>query len=399
MNANQSKRQPGEVLAVLDLRSAPEAWLAMTCGLSVAVRALLTLQHAGFQRAFLVGEAAQEALRQVESHPYHALEIQIAGEIPPGSDAPRLLFRHPVIFTSSAVQRLADQATTAGFDVPLNPDEESDNYLVPAQTAAERRRAAHRLRQSCRKPVEFSGIWSALFQQSISLLMARVVCRLPVTPNAVTILAFLVGLVALPLYIEGSHLAVAIAGGVLVFNALLDMLDGQIARLKFRFSNFGEQLDQLGDSTLNTLLLAPVGIGLHHTTGQIAWEIIGWAGSIGSALYLLIIRYYLWKKGHSGYTTGMQFWYWLDKQGRPKASKVAKAAPPKSGIRRYLVSKYFLRKDFTFTMFLVFGLFNLHFVPLCLMAFGRIHYGMVALIQFTFFHNRIRFVGSHRGNI
>jgi len=121
-------------------------------------------------------------------------------------------------------------------------------------------------------------------------------------------------------------------------------------------------------------------------------------GSAGAAAYLLVIEYYVFRQRHSGYTTGMMFWYRLDREGNPKSAPSRAPARPKTGLRRYLVAKYALRKDFLFTLFLIFGLADLHVVPFCLMAAGYVQYGGTALIQFLFFHNRIRFVGSHKGS-
>lgn len=63
-------------------------------------------------------------------------------------------------------------------------------------------------------------------------------------PNMVTLLAIAAGLTAIRLAIEGNF---ELAVGALIFAAILDGIDGRVARLLKSTSNFGAQLDSLAD--------------------------------------------------------------------------------------------------------------------------------------------------------
>ncbi len=382
---------------VLDLRENESAWRANLLGLSVAVRALMTMRHAGIKKATLVGPAAETIKAAAMAHPYNILDIVCAEEMPESDGEPRMILESPLVVSSEAVRQLVKNASQEDLHLPSGVAAEELDFLVPVGDGSGRRLAGRKIRKSCRKPVEYSGIMSVLFKQSIVLQMTRVVSQLPITPNAVTVLSLLIGIVAIPFYLDASYGAAIIGGAILFTNNLFDILDGQIARMKFRFSSFGERLDNLADGTLNVLILAPIGIGLHRSTGLVLWEILGWAGSVGSLSYLLMVEYYSWKKGLSGYSTNMQFFYRLDKSGKPKSAPVHTA--PKTGIRRYLAPKYFMRKDFLFTMYLVFGLLGLHMVPFCLMVAGSVEYGVISWLQVLFFHDRILFASTHKGTV
>lgn len=388
---------PADVEAIVDLREGGEAWHANVCGLTVATRLLMTLRHAGTKRVVLVGELAERIREDAEKHPYNNLEIVIADDVPAVDSSPRLVITEPIVLSSDAVKSVSPSATPEGVELPAQWKEEDKGFVVPVTTAAGRRLAGKRIRKSCRKPVEFSGIMSVLFKQSIVLQMTRLVSRTPLTPNTITVLSLFIGVIAIPLYLDASYTSVVIAGAILFTNNLFDILDGQIARMKFRFSPFGERLDNLIDGTLNVLILAPIGIGLHKSTGHVHWEIMGWVGSAGSLSYVLMVEYYSWRKGLSGYATNMQFFYRLNRDGEPKRPPVHTA--PKKGIRRYLAPKYFMRKDFLFTMYLVFGFFGLHMVPFSLMVAGSLEYGLISWVQVLFFHDRIRFAGTHKGSV
>lgn len=397
MPADTEQTPTAGLQLVVDLRDAEQAWAAKVCGLSVAVRALMTARHAGVKKVVLVGPRAEEFKAAAMAHPYNALSISTSDEMPETGDEPRMVFSSPLVLSSDALKACAKEASPEGVLLPTEEQEAALDYVVAASDARGRRLAGRKIRKSCRKPVEYSGIMSVLFKQSIVLQMTRVVSRTPITPNQVTVLSLLIGILAIPLYLEASYTSVVIAGAILFTNNLFDILDGQIARMKFRFSSFGERLDNLADGTLNVLIMAPIGMGLHKSTGLLLWEILGWVGSVGSLSYLLMVEYYSWRKGLSGYSTNMQFFYRLDKEGKPKSAPVHTA--PKTGIRRYLAPKYFMRKDFLFTMFLVFGLFDLHMLPFCLMVAGSLEYGVISWVQVLFFHDRIRFASTHRGSV
>ena len=389
MVSDQAQRSPADLQVVLDLRDQEKAWAANVCGLSVALRALMTARHAGVKNVVLVGPQAEAFKSAAKAHPYNNLVISCSAEMPGPADSPRLIFATPLVVSSDAIEDLAKDASPEGLHLPAQSEVKNVDFLVETGDAKGRRQAGRKIRQSCRKPLEYSGIMSVLFKQSIVLQMTRVVSRLPIAPNAITVLSLLIGMVAIPFYLEASYASVVIGGAILFTNNLFDILDGQIARMKFRFSSFGERLDNLADGTLNVLILAPIGIGLHKSTGMLVWEVLGWVGSAGSLSYLLMVEYYSWRKGLSGYSTNMQFFYRLDPEGNPKRAPVHTV--PKTGIRRYLAPKYFMRKDFLFTMFLVFGLLDLHMLPFALMVAGSVDYGVISWVQVLFFHDRIRF--------
>lgn len=386
-------------LAVIDLRDGDKAWFGDTSGLPVVVRTLLCLRHAGFKEAVLVGrELGERAKRKVEKHPYHAIELSIADDMPEPDERPRLIFSTQVVLPSSTAEALAELATPEGFEVPTELPEGMDGFLLPARTKPERRVAARALRNACRKPVEDAGAVSALVLQHIALQISRPISHLPITPNAITIAAFFIGLGTVPFFLDGSRSMILIASCMLMVNNVMDDLDGEIARIKYRFSSLGERLDHVADMLLGVILPAPVGIGLTAATGYQIFEILGWAGSVGWLTYTLTVQYYVSKVRHTGYTTGFRFWYRIPKG---ETSKIYVPEPTKiiKGPKRYLQSKYLFRKDFAYSLYFLTGLIWYHEIAFTLSIFGGIEYGLLSLIQLTLFHNKVQFRGSHLGSV
>lgn len=85
--------------------------------------------------------------------------------------------------------------------------------------------------------------------------------RTPMTPNQVTLLALLVGVVAGAMWIRGTPAAM-VAGGILLWaSAILDGADGILARAKNMHSEFGRALDGTADVVVAAATVFP---GFYH---------------------------------------------------------------------------------------------------------------------------------------
>lgn len=87
---------------------------------------------------------------------------------------------------------------------------------------------------------------------------ARAFARLGLTPNQVTLLSLSFGLVAGVLYGLGHAYPGAAA---LFISALLDFVDGGVARMQGRSSRFGAAIDWIADKYVDGIALIGIGIG------------------------------------------------------------------------------------------------------------------------------------------
>lgn len=95
----------------------------------------------------------------------------------------------------------------------------------------------------------------------LAYLFVKLVHRTRITPNQVTLLAMLVGIVAGGLWVWGTEGAM-IAGGVLLWSsAILDGADGILARAKNAQSEFGRALDGSADMVVAVATVLP---GFYH---------------------------------------------------------------------------------------------------------------------------------------
>jgi len=94
------------------------------------------------------------------------------------------------------------------------------------------------------------------FNRKCSKWITQCLLATPLTPNGVTILATAVGLLAAMAFAVGGYAAGIVGALLFQLSAILDCCDGEVARLKFLESPFGEQLDVALDNLVHLGLYA-----------------------------------------------------------------------------------------------------------------------------------------------
>ena len=102
-----------------------------------------------------------------------------------------------------------------------------------------------------------------------------------ITPNQITLSSFLVGLLAVWGFAQGSYSASVGAALLLPLILVMDCLDGAVARLKFQESRLGALLDLHGDSALNLLLFMGISLGCYRSSGQALFLVSGLLLTLG----------------------------------------------------------------------------------------------------------------------
>lgn len=130
------------------------------------------------------------------------------------------------------------------------------------------------------------GVVARYLNKKISFRITRyLLCKLPVTPNQVTLGAALIGFLGCLLIARGTY-AATVAGFLLAqAQSVLDGCDGELARVRFQQSAIGEWLDTLVDDFLNLSLLASMGVGLWRA-GH------GWPAAVASGAGCVMLLVY-----------------------------------------------------------------------------------------------------------
>lgn len=158
------------------------------------------------------------------------------------------------------------------------------------RTPEDTRAAETLLLQALRKPAD--GIVARNINRNISLVLTRRLAQTPITPNQVSSVVLLIGLVSGPLAALGSPLGFALGGLCYYVSSVLDGCDGELSRLKYLGSPLGAWIDTVVDDLVGLSFLSGLYLGLHRAADHSAWL---WIGVATIAAYALTIfpRYWL----------------------------------------------------------------------------------------------------------
>lgn len=105
--------------------------------------------------------------------------------------------------------------------------------------------------------------------RSIQLLLLRPALALGLTPNQVTALSALAGVGAAACFVVGRPPLLLVGALLLFTSAILDGVDGMIARVTKRSSETGHAIDGAADWLVNVTTFAAAGYHLARQTGQV----------------------------------------------------------------------------------------------------------------------------------
>lgn len=154
---------------------------------------------------------------------------------------------HGEVSLSDAVRCLAAEGKVNVFDI-------GGRFWIDVDDPKALDRAEQALLERLRsKPND--GPVSRHINRPLSVRISRYLVRTPVTPNQISLISFVLSLIAAGLLAAGSYAAL-IAGGVLAqLASVIDGCDGEVARLKFLRSDFGGWFDAVLDRYADALLL------------------------------------------------------------------------------------------------------------------------------------------------
>jgi phosphatidylglycerophosphate synthase len=154
---------------------------------------------------------------------------------------------------------------------------------------------------------EFEGFVDRYFNRKVSRWFTRIFLALGVSPNAITMVATIVGLLAAVGFGIGTYQAAVMAALLFQFAAVIDCCDGEVARLTFTESPFGAWLDIAMDNVVHMAIFAGIAVGAYQqAAGQgEAWIslALGAAAVLGNALSFVLVTRAQKIKAASGWRT------------------------------------------------------------------------------------------------
>ncbi len=270
-------------------------------GLSVLERQLHTLKRAGLKRVWIAGRRPSEE-RIAALRPPAGLEVNWAAR--KGDE--ELHFEPPYLAISGDYfirEETLRYVAAAGYPVHVSLHDASDVSVIQVipfrteETAAFRKQplpdGSTVLLQTPMDggPVQDwllslgfkpqDGFMARNFDRYISLAFTRAIIDKPISPNQMTVLSSIIGLIGTLFFLFPGAAAGMVGAGLVWLHSVLDGCDGELARIRFQESDFGADIDFWGDNLVHVSLFACLALGFLRTGSQPAALVLGMAAGAG----------------------------------------------------------------------------------------------------------------------
>ena len=128
--------------------------------------------------------------------------------------------------------------------------------------------------------------------RKISGLITGLIVKTPVTPNQVTIVSLVIGIVAAVFFSHGAYICTIVAGVLYFVSTVFDQCDGEVARFKHMESDFGRSFDIIVDSIVNAAIVIGITIAIYKTNGSGLTIVVGLLAMMGIVISLLLTTYF-----------------------------------------------------------------------------------------------------------
>ena len=103
----------------------------------------------------------------------------------------------------------------------------------------------------------------------------------PITPNHLTVLRLITGVIACVTFASGIRYWEVMGGFIWILSTLLDCADGELARMRNQCSEWGHKLDYFSDVTVTALFFVGIGIGARDSIPELVAVIMGFVAGNG----------------------------------------------------------------------------------------------------------------------
>jgi phosphatidylglycerophosphate synthase len=135
------------------------------------------------------------------------------------------------------------------------------------------------------------GFMARHFDRHISLAVSRLLLDTGVTPNAMTLISSLIGLLGASFFLHPDHGPRLLGAALVWLHSVLDGCDGELARIRFQESALGRALDFWGDNLVHVALFSCLALGFYKADRNVIPIILGLSacvGTIGSAVLVYL---------------------------------------------------------------------------------------------------------------
>ena len=133
------------------------------------------------------------------------------------------------------------------------------------------------------------GVVDTYFNRPLGRFLSKILIHTPVTPNQVTVVSALIGLVSAWFFAQGNYTAGIIGALLLHLSALVDCVDGDIARVVFKDSPIGKWLDLGLDQVVHVAVFATLAVGLSRAGADAPVVWLGISAVVGAVISFPVV--------------------------------------------------------------------------------------------------------------
>lgn len=133
------------------------------------------------------------------------------------------------------------------------------------------------------------GIVDTYFNRPLGRGLTKLLLHTPVTPNQVTLASTFIGLVSAWFFADGRDFQVILGAILLQLSALVDCVDGELARIAFKESPIGKWLDIVLDQVVHVFVFAGIGVGIMRTSNDSTALWLGGSAIIGTLIAFPVV--------------------------------------------------------------------------------------------------------------
>ncbi len=174
----------------------------------------------------------------------------------------------PVSTAVYPIRALLDRAAVDGVVRVLPTSPGTPHWYHDVHHSSDHKAAEDTLLRSLKGDLE--GYVDRHFNRRISRVFTRFFLKLGVSANAITMISMGIGLLAAAFVAKGGYAAGVLGALLLQLSAIVDCCDGEVARLTFTESSFGEHLDLLADNIVHTGIFAGMAWSVAQGSGPLA---------------------------------------------------------------------------------------------------------------------------------
>ena len=174
---------------------------------------------------------------------------------------------------SGGIRILSGLGYVKSFDI-------QDKYWIDVDDEKAFKKAENLLISNLKKASD--GPVSRYLNRPLSTLLTRLLLNTNITPNHISIFSFILSILGAVFFFLEGYINLMIGGILAQISSVIDGCDGEIARLKFKVTEFGGWFDAVLDRYGDAFLLFGLTYHVYLTDGRFLYIMIGFLAIIGT---------------------------------------------------------------------------------------------------------------------